>query len=187
MKDVEKTVRRSRKFVVLIFVATVSAYFLWFYFIQKQGLSADASVWGAFGDFVGGILNPLIAYSAFYWLTVSVLIQKQELSDTKQALVQSSLAQKEQVEFSKIAAKVDVLKLRLSKVNMQLGAHIDYRNHLLSNGLQNSNITLVFNLDGNTVNPKREFASCNERIEALAKQQDVLIDKIQELTDKQDI
>ncbi|MCR9778178.1 hypothetical protein NB609_19365, partial [Vibrio parahaemolyticus] len=166
---------------------TVSAYLLWFYFIQKQGLSADASVWGAFGDFVGGILNPLIAYSAFYWLTVSVLIQKQELSDTKQALIESSLAQKEQVEFARIAAKVDVLKLRLNKINMQLSAQTDYRNHLLSNGLQNSSVKVVFNLDGDAVNPKNEFKPCNERIESLAKQQDILINEIQKLTDIQDI
>jgi hypothetical protein len=39
----------------------------------------------------------LIALLAFYWLTQSVLIQKRELKDTKDALVDSSESQKQQV------------------------------------------------------------------------------------------
>lgn len=100
--EFEKSVKKSRFFVAVLFVITIAGYFIWFFAIQNQSLSTDSSVWGTFGDFVGGLLNPLIAYSAFYWLTVSVIVQKQELAETKQALIDSSKAQEEQVKQYKI-------------------------------------------------------------------------------------
>lgn len=95
-QTLEKAIIRSRWFVAAIFGITVGTYAIWFNFIQLQDISASSSDWGSFGDFVGGILNPLVAFSAFYWLTISVLIQKQELSETKIALVASSKALEEQ-------------------------------------------------------------------------------------------
>ncbi len=95
--DIEKSVKKSRLFVAVLLGITITGYFIWFFAIQNQPLSTDSLVWGTFGDFVGGLLNPLIAYFAFYWLTVSVIVQKQELAETKQALIDSSKAQEEQV------------------------------------------------------------------------------------------
>ena len=95
-KDLQKAISRSRWFVAIIFGFTIGAYAVWFFVMQEQEISSNSSDWGAFGDFIGGLLNPLVAFSAFYWLTVSVLIQKQELSETRVALVESSIALKEQ-------------------------------------------------------------------------------------------
>lgn len=53
--------------------------------------------WGQFGDFVGGIMNPLVAFAAFFWLTQSVKLQKQELADTRRELKASADAQQELV------------------------------------------------------------------------------------------
>lgn len=49
-------------------------------------LSLDTTVWGGFGSYFGGILSPIVALFALYWLTQSVLIQKKELSDTQKTL-----------------------------------------------------------------------------------------------------
>lgn len=92
----EQSINKSRWFVATIFGLVIGAYIIWFFIINNAPLSEESSNWGTFGDFVGGILNPLVAFSAFYWLTVSVLIQKEELSKTTDALIEASKAQKEQ-------------------------------------------------------------------------------------------
>ena len=183
IQDIEKSVKRSRTVVLCIFMLTIITYLLWFFLIQKQELSTDASLWGSFGDFVGGILNPLIAYSAFYWLTVSVLIQKRELADTKKALIESSEAQKEQVAFSRISAKVEVLKLQLNQINMELDVQLTYRTGLINNGMVKGQFVRVFNLVGKPVDPTYEFTSCNENIGKLKTQQLLLIKQIGEIVD----
>lgn len=93
LDDVEKNVNRSKVFAVGFILTIPATYFVWFYIFQGFGFSTDSSMWGTFGDFVGGILNPVIALLAFYWLTQSVLIQKTELKETKDALVASSVTQ----------------------------------------------------------------------------------------------
>lgn len=85
-----KEVTRSRKFVLGVAVVAPAAYGLWFFVINNSQLSTHTGDWGAFGDFVGGLVNPLVAFFAFYWLTKSVLIQKEELSETRCALVECS-------------------------------------------------------------------------------------------------
>ncbi len=94
--DLAKTIKRSKTFAFFLIVAIPATYLIWFYFINKQGFSTDSSMWGTFGDFVGGLLNPLIALLAFYWLTQSVLIQKTELSETQNVLRETEKAQREQ-------------------------------------------------------------------------------------------
>ena len=97
LEDIENAVKKSTYFAAIVIIAIPSSYFIWFYISNDYQLALDSGVWGSFGDFFGGILNPLIALLAFYWLTQSVLIQKRELKDTKDALVDSSESQKQQV------------------------------------------------------------------------------------------
>ena len=94
--DLEGAIKSSRLFIGILFCLVIGGYAVWFYVVQHQALSLNSGDWGTFGDFVGGILNPLVAFSAFYWLTVSVLIQKKEFSKTAEALEETSKAQKEQ-------------------------------------------------------------------------------------------
>ena len=96
--NLESSINKSRWFVAILFGAVIGSYLIWFYVFQQEPLSKNSGDWGTFGDFVGGILNPLVAFSAFYWLTVSVLIQKKELSKTTEALIETSKAQKEQAQ-----------------------------------------------------------------------------------------
>lgn len=72
-------------------------YMLWFW--GKNDLPLDptnVAAWGAFGDFVGGLLNPFVAFCALYWLTRSIQIQRDELSSTKEELAASKIAQQNQ-------------------------------------------------------------------------------------------
>jgi len=47
-----------------------------------QNLSADTGNWGTFGDYVGGILNPVIAAFAFYLIAKTYELQKSESTKT---------------------------------------------------------------------------------------------------------
>ncbi len=94
--DLAKSIRKAKMLAFSLLALIPAVYLMWFYFVNHQTLSTDSSTWGTFGDFVGGILNPLIALLAFYWLTQSVLIQKTELSETQKVLKETEKAQKEQ-------------------------------------------------------------------------------------------
>lgn len=64
-------------------------------------VSIDNADWGTFGDFFGGILNPIIASFALYWLITSVNLQIQELKKTNEALEKTvETAEKQQNQAS---------------------------------------------------------------------------------------
>lgn len=72
--------RQSLTVVPLLLIAAAAGYF-WVY-LPATGQNTDANAignWGAFGDYIGGLMNPLVAFAAFYWLTQSVKLQKAEL------------------------------------------------------------------------------------------------------------
>lgn len=108
-RELEGKIRRSRNFAVGLFLLVVAAYLIWFALLNHGEASLDPAVWGQLGDYVGGILNPLIAFLAFYWLTQSVLLQRQELQDTKAALHASAEAQGKQEKYAQRSARVAAL------------------------------------------------------------------------------
>lgn len=96
IEDLEQALFRTKIFVfgVVIIIPLIYGYYLGF--DSQQSLSRNGAHWGTFGDFVGGILNPIVALCAFYWLTQSVLIQKTELSTTQTILAETEKTQRYQ-------------------------------------------------------------------------------------------
>lgn len=94
-KPLEQQIGYWKWGITFVAVALVSGYAGYFFGVLKQPLADDAAKWGAFGDYMGGLLNPLVAFAAFYWLTQSVKLQKQELSETRKALEEAAQAQTE--------------------------------------------------------------------------------------------
>jgi hypothetical protein len=80
-------------FVAAISLSVLVFYAAWFSFNSGLGVSKNTGAWGEFGDFVGGVLNPLIAFSAFFWLATSVRLQKAELAETRKTLADTLKAQ----------------------------------------------------------------------------------------------
>lgn len=58
--------------------------------------------WGQFGDFIGGLLNPIFALLAFFALLITIVIQSRELSVTTEELKKSAAALEEQGKSLKI-------------------------------------------------------------------------------------
>jgi hypothetical protein len=68
-------------------IVATAAYLLNFGFIPSEA----QDVWGQFGDFLGGLLNPLVALFALYMLSVTLRIQRRELRATHEELKASRI------------------------------------------------------------------------------------------------
>lgn len=70
---------------------------------------------GQIGDFVGGILNPIIALMALMWLKKGVELQQHELSETKATLQASEQHQAKQVKIAAISALLTSVQEEISR------------------------------------------------------------------------
>lgn len=83
LKDREK-VFDNVFYIVLIFVVVVVGFYI-FNFLGKP-LSDKAEDWGVFGDFIGGTLNPLLAFFSFMLLLLNLKLQREQLDNTEEQL-----------------------------------------------------------------------------------------------------
>ncbi|EPG3362903.1 putative phage abortive infection protein [Acinetobacter baumannii] len=103
LKDIEKDINFHRIIIFLILIAVV-----FFYLIMKEvKITDEAQHWGTVGDFFGGILNPIFALFAFYWLTYSVRLQTKELAETRNELKKAASAQEESARHQKAIAELE--------------------------------------------------------------------------------
>ncbi|MDP9912764.1 large-conductance mechanosensitive channel [Variovorax boronicumulans] len=78
--------------IVLTVIAVYLSYFFKFHSELSVQTSADPAVWGQFGDYIGGVLNPLLSFASIFLLIKSLLLQfeanerlRNEIKDDKQA------------------------------------------------------------------------------------------------------
>ena len=114
-----KDLLRSAAFAPAYFVASgavvvAAMYFAWFGLQHRLPLSPDPADWGAFGDYFGGVMNPICAYMAFVWLVRSYSLQKTELAETREALEKTQKAQQRHAEVALAAARIEAANIRLS-------------------------------------------------------------------------
>lgn len=76
----------NTKWFVLVICLIVIAVFGCYLFNFNDQISDKNEVWGTFGDYVGGILNPVIAAFAFYLITKTYELQKIELEESRKLL-----------------------------------------------------------------------------------------------------
>lgn len=126
LQILDDRIRLSKGLIIGFGLALPISYFSWFIY-HSIPISVNSGDWGTLGDFIGGILNPIIAFSAFYWLTRSVRIQKEELGETRATLDDTLAAQSAQIKISAYTAlissatsEVDVLNTRLTYLCEQL-------------------------------------------------------------------
>lgn len=120
LPSLEKSLKRSRQLVAACAILTVSIYLSWFWGFQSNVLADQSGPWGQFGDYIGGILNPLVAYAAFYWLTRSVQLQKEELQETRQALQEATSSQSQQAQYSRTSVRVAALSALINSLMVEV-------------------------------------------------------------------
>lgn len=105
-KDLEKIDQDINFHRIIIFLIIIAVVF--FYLIMKDiDIKEEAQHWGPVGDFFGGILNPIFALFAFYWLTYSVRLQIKELKETREELKKAAAAQAESAIHQKSIAELE--------------------------------------------------------------------------------
>lgn len=82
-------------FVAAVFIFLVYlAYFLKFYVALNYPFSDDVAVWGQLGDYVGGVLNPLLSFVSIILLIKSLVLQHEANSSLKIEMESSERAEK---------------------------------------------------------------------------------------------
>lgn len=128
LDDLEKHAHRSLWGIGFFTFLMLFAYFVKF---SGYGFSGKQEDWGVFGDYVGGLLNPVISLAALYWLTRSIVLQKRELQESREALRETAFSQSQQAKSSEIAAKFQLLSIELEIISAQLAVGVNYQLQLL--------------------------------------------------------
>jgi len=134
LDELHLKIRSWQRWLTFFGAALICSYVIYFGLVLQQSPAQDSDKWGAFGDFFGGILNPIVAFGAFYWLTQSVKLQKIELAETRRELEKSADAQSELVRQGKVTGRIaaltgviqstpsaiDIMRARLSAARIEL-------------------------------------------------------------------
>lgn len=143
-------------FLFFVLSATISVP-IWLHF-QSGDWNLSYETNGQIGDFIGGILNPLIAFLALIWIAKGVKMQKQELEETKRALTDSAQAQKTQaiasaalVQLNALTALVTALNNEESNINREIAELLQNDKKIGFIGVNNEKIS--------TLESKRAIAS----------------------------
>lgn len=117
--------------ISLLFIAFVVGFYLQNF--GYLGISTKQEVWAQFGDFVGGTLNPILAFFAFIALLYTIKLQsdsletsKNELQATREELSKSAKAQEEQSKSLKLQNQSTNLQVFENTFFQLLNQHNEY-------------------------------------------------------------
>lgn len=114
----------------IIFVLGIFAFYINTF--SNKVITKDTQSFAFFGDFIGGTLNPILAFLAFLALLYTIKIQSDELSATREELKESRIAQQEQSDSLKLQNKATELQIFENTFFMllkELNMVIDKLNH----------------------------------------------------------
>lgn len=150
-------------------IVSVFAYYEYIFFDFK--IDSNVEHFGQFGDFIGGTLNPILAFLSFMALLYTIKIQmdelklsREELEATRKELEGSRIAQQEQSESLKLqnqATKLQMFENTFFKL-------FEQHNEMLDNCYNSHGIISILNYQSNRVNDVGEVlkdANKNELID----------------------
>ncbi|MEW8071926.1 MAG: hypothetical protein AB2725_03710 [Candidatus Thiodiazotropha endolucinida] len=132
----ELTPKRVFKWLAWILgIATaigVGAFLLYFSKFN-DGLSVKHEIWGVFGDFIGGLLNPVFSFLALVALLLTIVLQSKELEQSRKELKRTAEANIAQANyFSSQQKREDIYKL-ITKLSERINNNYN-RDHLQDGG-----------------------------------------------------
>lgn len=164
--------------LVIATAAAVGGYGWWFGHEHNLKTSDNPSDWGPFGDYLGGLLNPLISLFAFYWLGAGVRLQMRQIEDSTEIIQQTSMHQREQAGLALHSQELATINLELSA----LQSEIDYHQSLLLMWLEQSTpadtafTKMVLTPEGRQIALVEAIQSANAKIQGRKKHQRSLIE-----------
>lgn len=120
MDELDWSMWRWQAVIIVLGILLLVGYAIAFSSSANLGGDHGQEKWGQFGDFIGGIMNPLVAFAAFYWLTQSVKLQKQELAETREELAKSADAQRQQAASGNMAVRVAAMTALVNSAESQI-------------------------------------------------------------------
>lgn len=101
MKKSTLVLRKTLIFIVLlvVFVIFVAAIPVVIYLnnFSSRELSPNPEQWGQLGDYVGGLINPILGFATLISVLYAIFLQRTELGDAKDALANQSALMDEQI------------------------------------------------------------------------------------------
>lgn len=117
----EKTATRLVKGALIAFAVCVFTPLIWFGGVIGRSTSHSPQDWGVYGDFVGGLSNPLVSAAALILLFMTYRTQRTELKETRKALQDSHQAQVKQAEIARVNAISQIEATRLNLLATKRG------------------------------------------------------------------
>ncbi len=133
--------------IILIISITLISSVLYYYnlIFKDYVITADSEHFAQFGDFIGGTLNPILAFLGFIALLYTIKLQSDELKATRYELEKSTIAQEAQsksLELQNKATEVQIFENTffelLKQHNEYLKPMID-ENEVIYIGFENIN------------------------------------------------
>lgn len=107
-------------FAIFSAIAIVAAYYVGMCHVGEAGckLSQGTDVWGQFGDYVGGLLNPTLSFLSIVLLLKSLTLQKAANSDLRKELDANERSEKLKELDTLLFNMIQSLKEQLTNLSM---------------------------------------------------------------------
>lgn len=128
-------------FLILLILAIIVAYIIVNYYISRFDeclLFGGPDTFGVFGDFIGGILNPTLAFFSLIALLITIRIQSKELKNSTEELAKSSEALTEQSKSLKIQ-NFETTFFNMLSLHNEIVKNIQFDKHIFFNYVRVSN------------------------------------------------
>ena len=90
-KNIQPLLLVVTAFAIIALIIVIGKYMLNF----PGPLSAEQDVWGQFGDYLGGTLNPILSFLSLLALLFTIILQSLELRLTREEMERARIAQEE--------------------------------------------------------------------------------------------
>ncbi|WP_411824639.1 hypothetical protein [Leptospira sp. 'Mane'] len=74
-KQIYELIKSNKLWSFMIFLISISPFLLYYSNFKQFGLSPEQEVWGQFGDYIGGLLNPIFAFLSFILVNYTIYLQ----------------------------------------------------------------------------------------------------------------
>lgn len=158
----------------LFCIVSVFAYYEYIFFDFK--IDSNVEHFGQFGDFIGGTLNPILAFLSFMALLYTIKIQmdelklsREELEATRKELEGSRIAQQEQSESLKLQNQATKLQMFENTFFQLIDLFNKEKEKLFKNSMQISTFAshIKINMNFNEVNIPRTIFPNRENLQTI--------------------
>jgi len=168
-----------------------------FYSFNIDGsLSSDTNDWGTFGDYVGGLANPVIALILLYYVYKTFLTQRKQIIEAREEFRKSRMEQEKQTKIHWYESKINSLHSHNSYLIAAQTKHETQLNDIAAatKNLEKSQVKAVemndqaeyTKLDERIIRLNREFVSSQERYLDISETLDGNFSKITDLESQLD-